>query len=230
MKKLIFTFLCIASIFCKAQTLEHSYPENVFLTKISDTEYVYQSFDIISKTLKIYNINHSLIKTIVLNTSDPISAILHLSKTLFNLDQQFEFVSYSTNAPYSVKVFDESGNVFFTKNTTAFAYPNIRNTNNGTKLVIADSGSSSVYSLTGTVQGIKPLDNDNLKLSFPNPANDYILIHTEENNIVDIIDLNGKIIQSYNADGISPLDISNLKAGVYYYRINGIETSKFIKQ
>jgi hypothetical protein len=100
MKKLFFTLVfALLAIISEAQTLEHTYNGNAFWVKLSETEIVYQVFDIPSKTLRIYDINHNLIKTIVVNTSDEIYGVANLSRTLFNLDSQFEFTAYSSSAP-----------------------------------------------------------------------------------------------------------------------------------
>jgi len=139
MKKLLFTILiALIAIKTEAQTLEHTYNGSALWVKLSETEIVYQVFDVFSKTLRIYDINHNLIKTIVVNTSDEIFGVSNLSRTLFNLDTKFEFTAYSSSAPYSVKIYDENGNSFFTKNTDGTAVPIVRNTNAGTKMIISE--------------------------------------------------------------------------------------------
>jgi hypothetical protein len=53
---------------------------------------------------------------------------------------------------------------------------------------------------------------------YPNPANQYIQILFERNNITllnfKIMDMNGKFVKSYN-EFQSPIDVGNLKSGIY---------------
>lgn len=224
MKKLFFTLVfALLAIISEAQTLEHTYNGNAFWVKLSETEIVYQVFDIPSKTLRIYDINHNLIKTIVVNTSDEIYGVANLSRTLFNLDSQFEFTAYSSSAPYSVKIYDENGNSFFTKNTVGTAVPIVRNTNSGTKMIISEftitgavtTYTTYVYSLIGTAQALKPIEDSNAQLAYPNPTGEYLIIPTKTNETIEIIDIQGNFVKSFISDGTNNLNISNLTPGVY---------------
>lgn len=65
---------------------------------------------------------------------------------------------------------------------------------------------------------------------FPNPATDYVTIEAEELLQVTLMDLAGKTLSSQATEGRSVhLDISNLKAGVYFISAKTRSTSSFLK-
>lgn len=69
---------------------------------------------------------------------------------------------------------------------------------------------------------------------FPNPVQDYVNIESDKNFVVyEIIDESGKMVVSKDFNS-SKIDISNLKAGVYFIKLKSLsnETNvvKFIKK
>ena len=84
---------------------------------------------------------------------------------------------------------------------------------------------------------VTPLDpddvceNDALKISvFPNPATDYVTIEAEGLQQVEILDMTGKTLSNIAAEGRSVhLDVSDLKAGVYFISAKTRTTSSFVK-
>jgi photosystem II stability/assembly factor-like uncharacterized protein len=69
---------------------------------------------------------------------------------------------------------------------------------------------------------------------FPNPANEILFIELEENATLEIINIQGQIVDSNSLiEKVNNLDISNLGSGVYTLRIKtdrGIAMRKLIKQ
>jgi hypothetical protein len=67
---------------------------------------------------------------------------------------------------------------------------------------------------------------------FPNPANDIIKISVLYNTRIEIINLNGQILQSFNVNGTNvPVDISSLSSGLYILKASsndGIIIEKII--
>ena len=83
---------------------------------------------------------------------------------------------------------------------------------------------------------VTPLDptqvNENqLNISiFPNPATDYVTVEAEDLQCVILTDMNGKTLSSMAAKGNSVrLDVSGLKAGVYFISAKTRSTSSFVK-
>ena len=65
---------------------------------------------------------------------------------------------------------------------------------------------------------------------FPNPATDFVIIEAEGLQSVSLTDINGKALSSQAAKGNSiRLDISGLKAGVYFISAKTRSTSSFVK-
>lgn len=74
-------------------------------------------------------------------------------------------------------------------------------------------------------------ENNAVEVSvFPNPASDFVTVEAEELQSVTLIDINGKTLGSIVAKGNSVnLDISELKAGVYYISAKTRSTSSLVK-
>ena len=84
---------------------------------------------------------------------------------------------------------------------------------------------------------VTPLDPDGLQdnseveiSAFPNPATEYITIEAEGLQQVELIDMTGKTLSRVAAEGRSVrLDVSDLKAGVYFISAKTRTTSSFVK-
>ena len=90
---------------------------------------------------------------------------------------------------------------------------------------------------------IKESKNEDIKINiFPNPANDKIVIQTEETNStlnknsfqLNIADINGKSVYTSNYTNLNntTIDINNFKSGVYFISIstdNWFKRFKFVK-
>ncbi|MEI6851277.1 MAG: T9SS type A sorting domain-containing protein [Bacteroidota bacterium] len=68
---------------------------------------------------------------------------------------------------------------------------------------------------------------------FPNPANDRITFTTNLSNSklrLDILDINGRLIQSYDCNGSKKeMDVSGFKKGVYILKISSAQQNSFVK-
>jgi hypothetical protein len=84
---------------------------------------------------------------------------------------------------------------------------------------------------------VTPLDADGLQESseqeisvFPNPAVDFVTIEADDLQQVELIDLTGKTLSRVAAEGCSVrLDVSGIKAGVYFISAKTRTTSSFVK-
>lgn len=58
--------------------------------------------------------------------------------------------------------------------------------------------------------------NDYLEI-YPNPSSDYISINSEDVILINVYDIQGKLLKSYNnVDGISAIDVSDYEKGIYF--------------
>ena len=84
---------------------------------------------------------------------------------------------------------------------------------------------------------VTPLDADGLQENseqeisvFPNPAVDFVTIEADDLQQVELIDLTGKTLSRVAAEGRSVrLDVSGIKAGVYFISAKTRTTSSFVK-
>ena len=69
---------------------------------------------------------------------------------------------------------------------------------------------------------------------FPNPAHNIIevttVIQPKTNSVLKIFDQNGRVVVKKRARQHQILDLSTFKPGVYYIKINELESKKFIKE
>lgn len=260
MKKIkIFLFLLFISCYSFAQlTLEHTYDsassavsgarQQFFLIRLEVDGDKYAFADKQNKLLKLYNLNHTLWKTISFATaiqlnSNNVQGILYISQHLFDTDNEIEFLYCDQNInSFVTQIFNEDGSILTTiDNQGPFVYSNapqiqlpIYNTSAGTKLILSgEDGKAYVYGLTGTLTAstiVAPEDALNqLKTSFayPNPTSsstkiDYTLPNGVNTGEIVFYDTQGKEIKRFNVDNtLNSLQISteDLQSGTYYYNL-----------
>jgi hypothetical protein len=247
--QLIALFLLTSNIFGQI-TLEHSYPNGKWQTtmvKLSNSGYKYQWVNVTTGQLKLYNLDHSLFKSMSFPIITGLTGvwIIYVSENTFNLDNDVEFMLYYQEdgnwVNSGVKIINEKGTVIFDKASETPAInsyggiESIINTPNGTKMILDNHSDSSakVYSLPGTliVNAIKNIDmNDHYNKfieTYPNPADNYIkLAYTLPTNIkiahVSIFDVKGKIVKTYIIDNNYKellIDTQDFTNGTYFCEI-----------
>ena len=130
--------LCLALLaFCinsEAQiTLEHTYDSaatydayhcgysQLMIINFEISGYRYVKYNRCNKCLNIYNMNHSLLKTISLSNlptgpTGSMGDILYISEKLFNTDQRIEYMySVYASQPYT-GIYNEDGGLLFSDN------------------------------------------------------------------------------------------------------------------
>lgn len=124
MKKI---FLFLAIVFClsiSAQiTYNHSANTRGFLVKLHVSGYKYYTYNL--NTINIYNVNHTLFKSISIpppyNTPGGSHFMHYISENLFDSDNGIEYIMQRTQASPSytcnLSVLDESGAVIFSKDS-----------------------------------------------------------------------------------------------------------------
>jgi hypothetical protein len=109
----------------------------------------------------------------------------------------------------------------------------------GTQLFYNDGnfGAIAVYNINVTEAAntsVTDIDNSSTAITiFPNPANDYLYIQTNDNvKQLDVYNIQGQLIRTEQTN-TSSVDINNLASGMYILRITsdkGVSTHKFVKK
>lgn len=236
LKKLV---LILGLISCFQQfraqiTLESTYPNgrvklSMVDLEISGMKYLLKNDDAGNRFLKLYNLNHSLWKTIDCNgfplTVGPLGDIqynfdaLYITETLFDCDPSIEFMYVSASGnDWFTGIYNENGISLLVADSCApmvkINIPQqvrpIYNTPLGTKLILShQNGTARVYDLPcmlTTEIGTIPSDVENEYLNiYPNPSFsettiEYIIPNGFSQAEIVITDLNGKEIKRYQVD------------------------------
>jgi hypothetical protein len=146
------------------------------------------------KNISIYNMSHSLVKTMSWASapSDTFGVnnigFLYFSQLLFNTDNKIEYMycyiykDMHGNA-YATNIYNEDGTILFTDtaypailaNTPLQQYPIYNTPSNGTKMILSDrTGHAKVYSLPGTlttaIDRTSHSFKGNMGNAYPNPT------------------------------------------------------------
>lgn len=93
------------------------------------------------------------------------------------------------------------------------------------------SGGNIVSSITANVES--EINSDNRISIYPNPARDFIDVKTKQNTVMNILNIEGQIINTINSNGKSKrLNIANLSNGIYFIKAitdKEMITTKFVK-
>ena len=248
MKKLL---LIIGSLFVSllinAQiTLENTYNASATITRLENSGYKYYVMDVANSQCRLYNMNHSIYKTI--NLSVPggqyLYDIKYVTENLFNLDSQIElsYTYYYYNEigqyyAYETRIANESGEIMLT--IPGASYADVLSTGeNGSKYlayvwdysIFPYTVETQVYSVPGQISTTTetiPQKNELIQNIFPNPATSNIIIEYElpdgvSEGLLHIIDIHGRIIDNYKIDRTFNnlhLDIVNYPKGTYICRL-----------
>lgn len=85
----------------------------------------------------------------------------------------------------------------------------------------------SRFNLQGLVASVKPVEMDNKKTFYPNPANKFIQVNNE--CFIQIFSTDGKLLYASQLRANEKLNIESLNAGLYFCDVNGQKT-KLIKE
>ncbi|WP_326984534.1 T9SS type A sorting domain-containing protein [Chryseobacterium sp. MYb264] len=252
MRKLLFSAaLFTASLSFGQITLEHTFPQDeIFANYSNDTELYYCSQNENTPSIKIYNSDFALLKTLNLTiptgytyTSFPEDYQYPISKYLFNTNDKLEFIVFyqNLNGPASkMQIIDEDGIIIkdfpgeYRMEYLKIYHDPIDNVN---KLQARNeiTAQTEVYTLPTSVLANKEIMNAKNKLvAFPNPAKTTLKVTNPKNNFnkVEVFDVTGKLVlaQSFsNSEETISLHVENLTTGNYIYKIGNL-SSKFIKE
>ena len=222
-----------------------SVPNQLMMVKLEVEGYKYIKVLNTSAKLVLYNLDHSLFKTISFNQQG--YDVLYISEHLFNLDDKIEYMVTGNSTPpnyiYQTYIYNEDGTLLFQgdslrpaiKQNIPQAQVPIYNTPNGTKMILTiaqgpTAGNARVYGLAGTLAtGINTYTNNEQDglMAYPNPARsstkiDYTLPNGVNKGEIVFYDTQGKEVKRFNVDNtFNTLMISteDLQSGIYYYNL-----------
>ena len=266
MKKAIIFLICVwnglasaqitvEAVYDTAATLAYTIAQNqIFIVNLENSGYKYIKIARVVDKMYIYNLDHSLNKVIQLFDPDTFHDydVLYISETLFNTDNNIEFMvsGLSNNNSYKTYIYDESSQIIFAGDSLRPAVrlniPQsqvpIYNTPNGTKLILShDNGKALIYSIPVTLSN--QISESNWQLIqaqsgqgqlinlYPNPSNSsatlqYQLPNGEQQGEIILYNTQGAEVKRYKVDNTFKdiiIDNTQLPAGTYFYQL---QTSK----
>lgn len=263
MKKLLFIALLALCINAKAQiTLEQDYDsastfasgspaclDQLMIIKFEVSGEHYVRINRHGKNICIYDMNHSLLKTIDFSTFPSPSScndryILYLSENLFDTDPGIEFM-YGAGTGY-IGIYNDDGSLIFSDAAAPLIFSTIPvqqypiyNTSQGTKMILSyTNGHAKVFSLVGTLSsGIEQANGQLMQQNgafsnlYPNPSNgsvtlQYELPKNEKEGELILYNMQGAEVKRYKVDGTFNdviIDNTQLPASTYFYNL---QTSK----
>jgi hypothetical protein len=265
MKKLIFIIFILFGLNVNAQIiLEHTYDSASTINTIGpngaeSSQLMIVKFEISGeryvrinkwgKKITIYDMNHTLLKTISLagfpmDFNNQAGDILYFSENLFDLDSGIEFmyVVSPNSSGYYTGIYNDDGSLLFSDTAAPAIHPNypqqqypIYNTLQGTKMILSYENSmhAKIFRLPGTLStAIQEANGQLMQVQgisnpYPNPTNnttrvDYTLPNGVNQGEIVFYDLQGKEIKRFKVDKtFNSLLISttDIPAGTYYYQL-----------
>ena len=226
-------------------TLENNYPASATLTELAVSGYKYYLMDVINNECKIYNTDHSVWKTILLDVPDGMYLydVRYVSETLFNTDSKVElaYICYSYDTAlyyytYYGRIIDETGTELLTM--PGCAYLEVKNSGSGGVKMLSYvydysilnwTVNTLVYSLPGTLPSdiSIPVGGLPARKPFPNPARESVTIpYTLPDGVdeaeIQLFDGTGQMLRNYRVDRTFNqlfLAKSGLSNGIYFYRV-----------
>jgi hypothetical protein len=253
-KTLTILFLAITTCAFAQLQKEQTYTSQAELINIGPSGSKYATVDEATGVLNLYNLDHTLFKTVSLNIPDGEALYrcsrcdfrengMVITETLVDNEEDIE-VFYRTN--YDLRVVDEAGILLLS--VPEIRFYDFGFTGTEFKLQVYHSAgsvvdSTSIYSLEGTLPtgSARPNELQNTS-AYPNPSTEtvtinYVLPGYVAKAELEVVDVQGKVIKSAVIDRTFKnvlLNVSDFNAGMYYYRITAggktISASKFIKQ
>ena len=244
---IVITIILVSFLTVNAQvTLEKKYDYSTTIIKLETLGYKYYLMDVPNEQCRMYNLDHSLFKTI--NCDVPkdfyLADIKYISEDLFDNDAGLElvYIYYKYNTAqayyeYNSKIINEDGTVLSAIDGAQYISVN-KTEENVYKLfaycfdysVFPEEVWTNIYGLPGTPvfsSYFKSNEPDVLLNAFPNPASEtvkvaYSLPENVDTGELHLFDNNGKSVSRFIVDNHTDflsLDISQYNSGVYHYFI-----------
>jgi len=251
----ILTFIAFSCLGLTAQvTLEQTYNHSGTLTEISEDEYKYFIMDVPLEQCRIYNLDHTLYKSI--NLPIPEGYFLYdlkfVTRNLFNNDEKIELlyiyhkvelINSQSVYTYGLRVINESGSELL--NLSDGAYAEVQMADSIPKLLTWQYiwydyyylVYTNVYTLGGSSSKSAIMAESKPIKLFPNPVNEEVVIELAQDNTLSdgsllISDMQGReVLRQPVLAGIRKFAVhtGTLPPGTYIVQVengNGISPGK----
>lgn len=245
MKKAMLLFVLMTiMVTSRAQIyLENTYPASTGLTNLAVSGYKYFLMDIANNQCVLYNMDHSVWKTINLSVPDGMYLydVNNVSETLFNTDNKVElaYIYYAYDSAllyytYYTRVVAEDGTELFS--IPGCSYLQVKSSgSSGTKLlayvydysIVNWTINTLVYSIPGhlPIGGMSETGGVYLNGAFPNPASSMVTIPYKlpdgtNNAEIRLLNAAGQVIKRYTVDRTFHelvIQTADLPKGAYVY-------------
>jgi hypothetical protein len=255
-KNRLLILLCFLSLpaWMGAQIIhEHTYTGTAYLTGLHNSGYKYYVLDSSIDKLRLYNLDHSLWKTVNLQVPSgyELYTAQNVSEMLFTLDGQVGFTySYYTTDPnyqYNTRVITENGTVLLTITDAVSAYA-YNAGEAGAKLLAfctdynTNTTTTQVFDLPGEIwSGESSLSGD-FSYAYPVPSAGRVCIPYQlpggvNEAIIRIHDMEGREVARYTVDRTFTeliIEPGTFQKGLYFYAVvsgnQNLGSGKFIVQ
>lgn len=235
--RIFFLFFVLLGMNAYSQvTLEKSYDHSLTVTKINQTAYKFYLMDVANSKCDIYNLDHTLWKSIsiTLPANYYLFDIKFVTENLFNTDNSieiwysaYEYMNNAETGNYISGIINENKDVLVTTQGGLYAYILKAGEETYKLSVYAYDKSGNVkthiYSLPSSSTAAAHV-SVMLPDPYPNPATGSITLPLYENSqggILQVSAINGQIMLEKKISGepFLRLDISGWTPGAYTYRI-----------
>lgn len=225
--------------------LENPYTASTGLTNLAVSGYKYFMMDVTNKQCVLYNIDHSVWKTINLSVPDGMYLydINNVSETLFNTDDKVElaYIYYAYDSAllyytYYTRVVSEDGTELLS--IPGCSYLQVKSSgSSGTKLlayvydysIVNWTINTLVYSIPGhlPIGGVPETGGVYLNDAFPNPSSSMVTIpyqlpESVNNAEIRLLSASGKVMKRYRVDSNFHelvIQTADLPKGAYVYQL-----------
>ncbi len=250
-------FLFMVTVLDAQVTLEKKYDFSTAVVELETFGYKYFLMDVPNGQCRIYNMDHTLFKTIQCNIPNGyfLSDIKFISEKLFDSDSGLELLCtyykyYSTAQyyEYDSKIINEDGSLVTFIDGALYNF--IHQTGeNEYKLfsycydfsVLPEKVWTNIYRLPQTAVSSKYINDGTSTIktdAFPNPAENALRVEYDlpsgvQGGILFVYDSHGRAVDQFHVDGHTNhilLDVSGFSKGVYLYFVKSGDQQSIFKK
>ncbi len=248
---LLFLFLGLTA---SAQiNLEHTYTGSVYIADLKENGYKHYDMDVVQNQCRLYNLDHSLWKSIQLDVPQDhyLYDVRYVSLDLFNMDDlvelaytYYEYDDVDSFYTYTTSIINEEGTVLL-EVPGAYYSEVVSNGNDAYKFlayvwdfsVYPSTLETFVYALPGQVgnvneQSTQPI----LGEIYPNPGNEQVMLPIlpgQKVKQLQLLSVEGKLIRELRPAGQqTPIKmyVGDLEKGSYFIQVTNMKNQVQIKK